>query len=253
MSVRRRFGMFAAASVAALGVEAAWAVLRPAPRFGELDPSGRLGGRQLPSLRVVALGDSTLTGIGLDHADQIWVRLLAARLANSFSVELHSFAVGGSKASDILASQLEPAVELAPGLALVSVGANDMLRGVPIPRFEQELDEIAGRLSQVAQLVLLSGVGDLGTIPRLLPPLRHYMTRRSRAGDAAHARVAGRRGVVHAQQWGWSRDRFRQPEAFAADLFHASADGHEVWAEVAWQALEPHLERLQQQGDMPTT
>jgi lysophospholipase L1-like esterase len=244
--------MAAAAGLAAVAAETAWAVLRPSPRFEEFDPSGSFGEGVAPSLRLVVLGDSSVTAPGLDHPDQSWVRLLAMRLADRFRVEIASLAVGGAKSRDVLATQVDRAVKLEPDLALVSVGANDMLRGVSIRTFEDNLDRIVERLRPATRMILLSGVGDLGTIPRLLPPLRQYATARGRAADRVHGRVAARHGAVKADQWTWAAPLFRKdPNLFAADYFHASPAGHAIWAEVAWLAVVPHLSFLAGTGDSP--
>jgi lysophospholipase L1-like esterase len=118
---------------------------------------------------------------------------------------------------------------------------------VPLRKFEATLDRLLAIVSAAAKTVLLSGIGDLGTIPRLLPPLRQLMTARARAGNAAQARVAARYGALLADHWGWSRAEFiDNPAMFASDHFHASAGGHAVWAEVVWEALAPWLDHLRE-------
>ena len=58
---------------ATLGLELAVAVLWPAPRQAEFDPSGTYGEGDGPPLRVAALGDSTLTAPGVAGVSDIWV------------------------------------------------------------------------------------------------------------------------------------------------------------------------------------
>ena len=97
-------------------------------------------------------------------------------------------------------------------------------------------------MTQVSKRVVVAGVGDLGTVPRLLPPLRQLASRRGRRGDAVQARVAERYGAIKADLWGAAADAFRSdPSIFSPDLFHPAAPGHRVWADAAWEALEPHL------------
>ncbi|MFP3915700.1 MAG: GDSL-type esterase/lipase family protein, partial [Actinomycetota bacterium] len=88
--------------------------------------------------------------------------------------------------------------------------------------------------------VVMSGVGDLGAIPRLAPPLRQMATRRGRRGDQVHARVAERHGAVKADQWRWAAGEFRtRPDVWSPDRFHPNAAGHGIWARTCWEALEP--------------
>lgn len=223
-----------------LGVETAYAVLWPAPDLESFDPSRELGDPTHPTLRVAVMGDSSVTAPGVHGPDDIWVSRVGERLAEKYHVVLSSFAVGGSTARNLLEEQLSPAIEFEPDLVLIAVGANDAMRGVPLRVFERNLDTLVGRLATTGASIVLSGVGDLGSIPRLHPPLENLMSRRALRFDRAHWRVAERHGatVVHQR----SDDRavwYRDPELWADDRFHVSSQGHERWAETAWQSIAP--------------
>jgi lysophospholipase L1-like esterase len=203
------------------------------PSLINQDPSGVFGPETLPPLRIVVLGDSSVTSPGVEPLSASWPQQVAAHLADRYRVELESVAVGGSKARDVLRVQLEPAIGLAPDIALVSVGANDALRGTPVRRFEAELDLVVARLAEATPRVGLSGVGDLGTIPRLPVVARAAAGVRGRSIDGAIRRVAARHpGVVKSRAWGEGWEAFAsQPEViFAGDQFHAGAAGHAVFA-----------------------
>lgn len=247
--VRRLIKRGAMAGAAVVVAEALYAVLRPVPRLSETDPSGSFGDRSSPTVRVAVLGDSSVTAPGVDNPDDIWVRRVCRRMAEQNHVVLESYAVGGSMAHDLIRDQLEPALLFKPDLVLVSVGANDAIKGISRRRFERNLDILIARLTASGATVIQSGVGDLGTIPRLYPPLREIMTRRSTIFDQVHKSVASRHGshVVEQRLDGrtiWLEDR----ELWAADLFHVSAKGHLRWANVAWETIEPLLSRLHGPG-----
>lgn len=239
LRVVRRGAMLAVALVVA---EIAYAILKPAPRLPEFDPSGEFGDQSHPVLRVAVLGDSSVTAPGVNDPDQTWIRILARRLAEGRHVVLASQAVGGSKAVDVRNGQLDAALAFGPDIAIVSVGANDAIRGVPLAKFEHDLDQIVATLRQAGAAVVLSGVGDLGTIPRLKEPLRALMTARSEAYHRVHHRVASRHDAVvsdhrYDDRTVWLRDR----SLWSEDLFHVSPRGHARWAEAAWRALQPVL------------
>ena len=230
------------AGAVVLGAEAAYAVLRPAPKQVEFDPSGTFGDAHLPPMRVAVMGDSSVTAPGVSGPEEIWVSRVCAHLAETRHVTLQSFAVSGSRAADLLENQLEPTLAFAPDLVIVSIGANDAIKGVSLRTFEGQLDELIGVLVETDALVVMSGVGDLGTIPRLYPPLRNMMTRRSARFDRVHHLVAGRYGAHVVEHRSdnpgiWYSDR----GLWSADLFHVSAAGHERWANVTWRTLEPLL------------
>ncbi len=241
-----------AVGVAVVTAQLVRAVHRPdIPSLTNQDPSGRFGDPDAPTLRIVLLGDSSVTAPGVEPLDSAWPRRLAARLAERYHVELISVAVGGSKARDVLLGQVTGAIRAAPDMAIVSVGANDALRTTPVRRFEREMSEILGRLTAKIPAVGVSGIGDLGTLPRL-PTLPRGVARvRGRAFDHAIARAAHPYPrVVKSAAWGdaWRLFKDGDPaEVFAADLFHASGVGHAVFA----AASDPIVDEMLRILDAP--
>ena len=146
------------------------------PGHNNQDPSDDFGDDERTTLRIALLGDSSITAPGVVPLDDCWPRRLARQLEDRYFVELRSVAVGGAKARDVLANQVDRAIALRPDIALVSVGANDALRATPLARYEREMDEILDALTAVVPMVGVSGVGDLGTVPRL-PDLARALAR----------------------------------------------------------------------------
>jgi lysophospholipase L1-like esterase len=203
------------------------------PYLPDQDPSGVFGHRDAPPLRIVVMGDSSVTAPGVVPLDDCWARRVAIHLGPDHRVELISVARGGSRVEDVLDGQLEQAVAAEPDLAWVAVGSNDALRGTSVARFEEEYTEIVSRLVSVVPVVGCSGIGDLGTIPRL-PALAQGVARvRGRSFDNAVARVAaGHDRVRKSVAWGPQWAEFETDiTTFADDLFHASAKGHGMFAE----------------------
>lgn len=210
------------------------------PSFSNQDPSGAFGDPAAPPLRIVALGDSSITSPGVSDLDNTFIRRLARSQADRHRVELIALAVGGSKARDVIEGQLDEAIRLRPDVAVVCVGANDAIRGVPVDRYREEITHIMSRLQDAAGAVLLFGVGDLGVIPRLPPTLRPYLTRRSAQFDAVCHEVAVRsERVVKVWTKGPVSTAFIDDESlFAPDLFHAGDGGHAIFAEGSLPAME---------------
>jgi lysophospholipase L1-like esterase len=205
------------------------------PSLENQDPSGVFGNPALPPLRIVFLGDSSVTAPGVDPLDHSWARQIAIHLSDRFHVDARSVAVGGSKVRDVLEAQVDAALELEPDIAYVSVGSNDALRGTPIARFESDYDAMVAALHASVPALGLSGIGDLGTIPRLPELARGIARIRARAVNNAVARVARRYPrAVKSNAWDVMEHLFEtDPAMFAPDLFHASSEGHLVFARVA--------------------
>jgi lysophospholipase L1-like esterase len=225
-----------------LAGEVLYAGLRDLPTFEGVDPSGTFGTPDLPTLRIAVLGDSSCTGPGLNDADQIWVRRIGAHFGERFHTIIDSVAVGGSRAHDVLRDQVPLILATNPDVALVSVGSNDMLYGVPLKAFERNLQAIVTELRACTPTILLSGVGDLGTIPRLPFALTRIMRWRSNRADRIHALVASRHPeVIKVPIRERCGNAFENPGIYSPDLLHVSGEGHRLWAESAIPSIEAVL------------
>ncbi len=216
------------------------------PSLVNQDPSGVFGPPSAPPLRIVVLGDSSVTAPGVEPLDAAWPRQIAQRLSDRFHVQLLSVAVGGSKTRDVIANQLGPAIAFAPDIAFVSVGANDALRATPLNRFEREYRHIIGQLDRHVSGVAVSGIGDLGSIPRLPALARSIIRIRSRSLDRAVRRVVNAHpDVVKTNTWspGWQEFLTNPDDVFAGDLFHASAYGHRIYTNAAMPAVDQLIKR----------
>lgn len=235
----------AAAGVATLGAEALYAVRRGLPSVTGHDPSGVVGDLSRPEVTILLLGDSTITGSGLEAPDDIWIRQVANRLQHRWRFRIESLARGGARTHEVLAHQVPEALRRRADLAIVSAGSNDVLFATPLRRVERALDQVIAALEDVAPAVLLTGVGDLGNVPRVPFPLRLLASSRSRAVDRIHARAANRFAFADKVRTGAMSERFsRDLTLFSSDWFHPSRVGHEIWADAVTPMIEAVLERI---------
>jgi lysophospholipase L1-like esterase len=214
---------------------------RRLPTFTGSDASGVFGDPALPPLSIVVLGDSSCTGPGLDHIENVWIQRVGRALGAEFHVRIDSLAVGGAQAGDVLSTQLPRVNGRRYDVAIISVGPNDMLHGVAPSTFRTRLGMIVDALTPGS--IVLSGVGDLSAIPRLPMILRWPARARGLAADRAHEAVAeGRPHVFKVPIWDRAHDFHSDRSLWAADLFHASDDGHAVYAEVAMPAIRAAID-----------
>jgi lysophospholipase L1-like esterase len=221
------------------------------PTLENQDPSGVFGSPDTPPLTIVFLGDSSVTAPGVEPLDHSWPRQIALHLAARYRVTALSVAIGGAKVKDVLDLQLEIALEAQPDVAYLSVGSNDALRGSSTARFEADYDRVVERLHSNVPAVGLSGIGDLGTIPRLPELVRGVARIRARSIDAAIARVSKRYPrTVKSNAWDVMEMLFtKESDMFGEDLFHASAEGHLAFSHVGKPVADRLVEIWQEEVD----
>jgi acyl-CoA thioesterase-1 len=109
------------------------------------------------TVTLLALGDSLTAGYGLQPSDAFPVKLEAALKARGHDVKVINAGVAGDTALDG-ASRVEWALSEDVDAVIVEFGANDALRGLPVPQAEQALDQLLGKLAQRKLPVLLAGM-----------------------------------------------------------------------------------------------
>src|SRR2546428_4389215 len=95
------------------------------------------------AVHYVALGDSTVEGVGASHADLNYVSRLHARLRAIYpNARMTNLGVGGATSADVVTKQLARAIAIQPALVTLSIGPNDITRGVSVGRYEENLDTV---------------------------------------------------------------------------------------------------------------
>ena len=176
---------------------------------------------------VVALGDSLTAGLGV-APDEAYPALLQARLRRE---GLAYRVVNAGVSGDTSAGgrrRVDWVLRSKPDVAIVALGANDGLRGLPVDDLRRNLEAIVRQLQAAGVRVLLVGMK--------VPP--NYGQEYARAFAAVFSDVARRTSVplVPFLLDGVAGEaRLNQ-----ADGIHPTAEGQRVIAGVLW----PHLRRL---------
>lgn len=108
-------------------------------------------------VRVLILGDSLTAGYGLAAADGFQAQMLAALQARGHDVSFVDAAVSGDTSAGGRA-RLDWALGDGADAALVELGANDALRGLPSKDLQANLTAILDELAAKHMPVLLSGM-----------------------------------------------------------------------------------------------
>jgi acyl-CoA thioesterase-1 len=116
------------------------------------------GARAQERRRLLVLGDSLTAGYGLPKNQAFPARLEAALRAAGVDVNVIDAGVSGDTSAGGLARLDWALGNPSPGYAIVELGANDGLRGLPPAAMEQNLDAIVTRLKDRGVRVLLTGM-----------------------------------------------------------------------------------------------
>ncbi|GGC26817.1 arylesterase [Novosphingobium marinum] len=109
---------------------------------------------------VLAFGDSLLAGYGLDDGESYPAKLEAALRSRGVNARVVNAGVSGDTTADGL-RRLEFTLNSqnkAPALVVISLGGNDMLRGLPVEETRNNLDAMLDELSERGIPVVLLGM-----------------------------------------------------------------------------------------------
>ena len=143
-------------------------------------------GRALAApVKILALGTSLTQGYGLPPGTEFSVQLQAALKRAGIDAVVTNAGVSGDTSAGGLA-RLDWSLADRPDVAIVELGSNDMLRGLPPEQTEKNLRAILSRLKTAKVKVLLTGM----KAQRNLGP--DYV----RVFDGIYPRLAKEQGVL---------------------------------------------------------
>ena len=112
---------------------------------------------QAKTLKIVVVGDSLTAGYGLERELGFVPQLQAKLLAEGYDVELINAGVSGDTTSGGR-SRLDWSVGPETDAVILELGANDMLRGLPVQSSRENLDAMVTGLKKRKLPVLIAGM-----------------------------------------------------------------------------------------------
>lgn len=192
---------------------------------------GSFGAPTNPPLRLVVIGDSTSVGIGATAIEKTYPVILAMHLGTRFHVSLEVVGRSGARMSDAAGFAVE-AAQLAPQVAVIGIGANDVTHATPLKRFGEHLSS-AIRVLTESDVRVLVALGPRFDTPAIPQPLRALIRARARAINRTIKRVAAKEGVEVLDLPGALGDSFaRDRDLYSRDRFHPGDRGYALWADV---------------------
>ena len=206
------------------------------PKIEKRDPALAL--RHISHPRIIALGDSSVFGVG-DHGDAIpsvgagW----AGRLAHDLTAgNFINVAKNGARARHITQHQLNAAHAFRPDLALVCIGTNDVLSGDFSPEeIKNSLITVIETLSENNAVIILLGLPDpISTAPGPLA-LRKILSARVSLINEIYIELSERENVILVPTWDSKIAHERR--MWHVDRMHPSAIGHQLIADLVRRKL----------------
>ena len=215
--------------------------------FADQGHARRLPKNGTRGLTYVALGDSTVYGIGANVPERNYVSRLYERLRSVYpEARMINLGVGGATGADVVNGQLGRAVALRPDLVTLSIGPNDITKGRDVGEYERDIETVLRTLlGETAAVLVVNLIPDLTVTPRFRGREEAAeVGRRVALFNEALGRQARAYGVEVVDLFMPSRQEVpRSPELIAADGYHPSDQGYARWAELMWWGVESRIGR----------
>jgi acyl-CoA thioesterase-1 len=179
---------------------------------------------------LLILGDSLSAAYGIDTGSG-WVSLLEQRLVTQgYRYRIVNASISGDTSRGARA-RLEPLLaEARPDLAVVELGGNDGLRGIPLDELRRNLDAVVSMLKDADVAVLLLSIR--------LPP--NYGAAYTAAFEKIYADLGAQYGVPVG---GFLLEGVAlRPELMQDDGIHPTAEAQPLILENVWRDLQPLLD-----------
>jgi lysophospholipase L1-like esterase len=182
-------------------------------------------------IRVLAIGESTVSGVGLSRGDETVAATTARALARVTRrpAAWRAYGLGGVTAREGL-ERILPRIPLEPAdLLIVAFCVND-LTGYRSPAgFADDLEAVvtAARSRVGDAAVVIGGVAPIASFPALPWPLRTILGWRAAALQAAAEGLTQRQSKLVVERFSAPLSR----DLFASDGFHPNPRAHSLWGE----------------------
>jgi lysophospholipase L1-like esterase len=195
-------------------------------------------------VRYVALGDSTVYGVGASTPENNYVLQLHTRLRSVYPrAEVTNLGVNGATSADVVADQLPRAVALHPDLVTLSVGLNDLVQRKDVQEFERNIGIIFETLRpETGAIVVASLLPDTVALP-FFRGAESVLGPQTILFNWALQRQSRAHGVELVDLYASTqREVPDRPELLAADRYHPSDEGYARWAELMWGGVKARIE-----------
>lgn len=181
----------------------------------------------------VAIGDSTVEGIGASHHSKSFPALVFEKIKkDKKEAVFHNLGKGGAKVKDVIEHQLRKTIELKPDLVTISVGGNDLHRRTNLKHFEKDFSYLLKTLKEETNAeVIVSNIPDVSLLPSISIFLKYvvrFMNRRFNRIINKHTKEF-KYSLIDLYE-GSKEHGKKYKDLISADGFHPSDKGYALWA-----------------------
>lgn len=192
------------------------------------------------SMTYVALGDSLTAGVGTNKPEESLPYLLAQKMAGQDkTVNLKNYAVPGFKSADLITDLLPKAIEANPDVVTLLIGVNDIHNQVSAANFRSNYQFILDRLAKETKAkIYVINIPFIGADTMMLPPYDSYFQYRTEKFNQIIKELAQSRSLDYIDLYSPAVSLFqRSGDHYSLDLFHPSAAGYKIWADIIYDRI----------------
>ncbi len=185
-------------------------------------------------IKYVAIGDSLTAGVGSTSFENILAYQIAGGRKNqASSITLVNLARPGDTTREVIAHQLQSAIEENPDFISVLIGVNDIHDFVSISEFEKNYSMILDRLSSETKAkITVINIPFIGSNLLLYPPLNIYFNLKTRQYNSIIKKICQERNIKYVDLYSKSNLNQDSKYYYAADQFHPSDEGYKLWGKL---------------------
>lgn len=184
-----------------------------------------------------ALGDSLTAGAGAGDYKLALPYLLAEKMAGGEkTVILNNHSVPGIETSDIITDHLEATLSDNPDVITVLIGVNDIHNKVSVDKFRQNYEAILSRLKQGTKAeIYVINLPFIGADSLMLPPYQRLFDAKTLEFNEIIKELAAKYSIKYIDLYTPTVELFkRSGDHYSKDLFHPSAKGYQIWADLIY-------------------
>lgn len=182
---------------------------------------------------VVALGDSTVQGIGATSPYKGFVGQAVRRYEKQHNktISLYNYSKTGAKVSDVLNDQFPMAQHVdTADLVIIAVGPNDATNGTPLDDYIASYQEVLDKLPK--EKTVIANIPPLGRRGMSNETIEEWNVRLETLTAINQITMAPVYQVI--------KPRSYNPLIYSGDFYHPSNIGYGLWAD----AFYPHIETV---------